>query len=159
MDEPIRPSARRKADIVDCRQTYILFDGATMRKSTYPLPLLLPLVLVAVWMTSAARWTAEGFTTAFTVTVHSGSCCPRCAPKGALFGTTRRESFGEILGSTLLPGVVAASSATVATGCAPQPANDADSYGDEYPFRVSLIVLCCSTRCCYWCCCWCWCRL
>ena len=125
---------------------------AMMRKSTYPLPLLPLVVLVAVWMTSAARWTAEGFTTAFTVTVHSGSCCPRCAPKGALFGTTRRESFGEILGSTLLPGVVAASSATVATGCAPQPANAADSYGDEYPFRVSLIVLCCSTRC--WCCCW-----
>ena len=117
---------------------------AMMRKSTYPLPLLPLVVLVAVWMTSAARWTAEGFTTAFTVTVHSGSCCRRCAPKGALLGTTRRESFGEILGSTLLPGVVAASSATVATGCAPQPANAADSYGDEYPFRVSLIVLCCS---------------
>ena len=43
--------------------------------------------------------------------------------------TTRRESFGEIMGSALLPIATAAA--------APEVASAQNEYGDPYPFRVS----------------------
>ena len=111
------------------------------------------LLFVFVVVIQELPWKAFSFTATSTTllspsgssclsTTSSSSCSSTTAVRSCtlLRDTTRRASFGEILGAALMP----MSASSVASAVLPETyvANAATtSYGDEYPFRVSSGLL------------------